>query len=248
MMMLKICAYSFVLLVSSLLPVVASAQSATPADTSQTQPVRGIQYTSREAAAAALEAARPVPFFAGVAVSADLCGAFMAAFTPYGQYEAAARINLWGRYFPTVEVGIGSSNHTNETTELHYKVNAPYFRIGCDYNFLKNRRSGNRLFAGARYAFTTFTYDIDGPDLVDPIYGTTTPYRFTNLRGRNHWGEILFGLEAKVLGPLHLGWTVRYRIRFSDRQSSVGSPWYVPGYGKNDTHALGGTFNLVIDI
>ena len=255
---LKTYAYSFVLLLllSSYGLLAGWAQAVRP-DTARTAPnsapvaqqhVRGVQYSSPEEAAAALEAQKRLPLFAGISVSADVAGAVMATFTPYGQYEAAARINLRGRYFPTFEMGMGHSDHTDETTEIHYKVNSPYFRVGMDYNVAKDLRSGNRIFVGARYGFTSFKYDMDGPDLTDPIYGGQQPFRFTGIRGTNHWGEIVAGLEAKVWGILHLGWTVRYRMRLYNQEAPTGSPWYVPGYGKNDTHALGGTFLVIFDI
>lgn len=252
---LRTYAYSFaLLLLSSLAPQGVCAQTQRPdtvrtAQTTPQQPrVRGVQYSSPQEAAKALEAQKRLPLLAGVSVSADVAGAVMATFTPYGQYEAAARLNLRGRYFPIFELGIGHSDHTDETTEMHYKVNAPYFRLGMDYNVAKDPRSGNRIFVGARYGFTTFKYDVDGPALTDPFYGTTTPFSFSGLSGANHWGEVVAGLEARVWGMLHLGWTVRYRLRFSNKTSAVGEPWYVPGYGKNDTHALGGTFLVIFDI
>lgn len=258
-MTLKTYAFFSALLLAaiSLLPLQAFAQAertdtartAEPASQGQKpQRIRGVQYSSPEEAAAALAAQKPLPLFAGVSVSADVCGAVMAAFTPYGQYEAAARLNLRGRYFPIAEVGIGSSDHTNETTELHYKVNAPYFRVGMDYNVAKDVRSGNRIFVGARYGFSSFKYDVDGPDIVDAAYGEQQTFHFSGLRGTNHWGEVVAGLEARVWGMLHLGWSVRYRIRIYNKESAVGNPWYVPGYGKNDTHALGGTFVVIFDI
>lgn len=58
----------------------------------------------------------------------------------------------------------------------------------------------------------------------------------------------MFGLEARVWGILHLGWSVRYKLRIYNKKSIVGDPWYVPGFGKNDSHALGGTFNVIFDI
>lgn len=253
-MTLKTFASSFaLLLIASLLPVGLRAQ--TPrlqADTVRVKPrparVEGVQYHSPEEAAAALEAAKELPLFAGVSVGGDLCGAAMALLGKYGQYEAAARLNMRGRYFPIFEAGVGVSDHTNETTNNHFKVHAPYFRLGMDYNVMKNRRSGNRVFVGLRYAFSSFKYDVDGPALTDPVYGTTQPFAYEGLKGMNHWGEAVFGIEARVWGILHLGWSFRYRIRFSDKKSAIGSPWYVPGYGKNDTSALGGSFNLIFDI
>ena len=68
-----------------------------------------MQYASAEEAAAALAAQKRLPLIAGVSVSTDVCGMIMAACTPYGQYEAAARLNMRGRYFPVVEVGMGVS-------------------------------------------------------------------------------------------------------------------------------------------
>lgn len=248
--MLRTFAFFCALLLSSLLPCAAQH---TAADTLRSGgrsagQVRGVQYSSPEEAARALALQKRLPLIAGVSVMADACGAFMAAFTPYGQYEAAVRLNMRGKYFPVFEMGLGVSDHTNETTELHYNVHSPYYRLGLDYNFCKNVRSGNRLFAGVRYGFTTFKYDLSGPDLTDAIYGGTLPYRFEGVRGTNHWAEVLFGLETKVWGILHLGWSIRYKFRLYNKESNLGNAWYIPGYGKNDSHALGGSFNLIFDI
>lgn len=252
MMILKTYVSSFVLLLTVSQVGLRAQVTQTDTVTTQTpaapQRVQGVQYASPEAAAAALAAQNRLPFFAGVSVSVDVAGAVMAVCTPYGQYEAAARFNLRGTYFPTFEMGMGVSDHTDETTSLHYNVHSPYWRVGLDYNVAKNKRSGNRIFVGVRYAFSTYKYDLNGPDLTDPIYGTTMPFRFSGVRATNHWGEAVFGLEAKVWGMLHLGWTFRYRMRFYNKASALGNSWYVPGYGKNDTHALGGTFNVIFDI
>ena len=217
-------------------------------DKRQTTAIRGVQYTSPDEAAAALAAQKRLPFLAGVSVSADVCGMVMAACTPYGQYEAAARLNLRGRYFPIVELGIGTSNHTNETSNLHYKVHSPYYRVGMDYNVAKNARSMGRIFVGVRYGFSSYKYDVDGPNMIDPVYGTITSFCYTGVRGINHWGEFVAGLETRVWGMLHLGWSIRYKMRIYNKRTLVDNAWYVPGFGKNDTHALGGTFNVIFDI
>lgn len=216
----------------------------TIADTTKTVPFRGVQYASREEAAAALARNKRIPFLAGASLTADLCGAVMAVATPYGQYEAALRVNLRGRYFPVVEAGWGVSDHTNDITDINYKVSAPYFRLGCDYNFTKDKRSSGRILAGLRYGFSVFDYDLAAPPVQDPNYGGSLPVSLKGISGCVHWAEVVFGLEAKVWGPLSLGWSVRYRLRLSDKKSAFGSPWYVPGFGKNGTTTLGGTFNI----
>lgn len=253
---MKTFASSFILLLLAIsLPLCANAQRPEKTDSVRTEkdkaartPVRGVQYSSRAEAAAAIEAQNAIPLFAGVSVSVDLCGALMAVLTPYGQYEAAARVNLRGRFFPIAEVGWGVSDNTNESTENHFKVSAPYWRVGMDYNVARDRRSGNRIYAGLRYGFSSYKYDMSGPDIVDGYYGTATPFSLTGLSGTTHWAEVVFGLEAKVWGMLHLGWSVRYRQRLHDSPSSYGSAWYVPGFGRNGGHCIGGTFNLIFDI
>ena len=52
----------------------------------------------------------------------------------------------------------------------------------------------------------------------------------------------------RIFGPLHLGWSVRYKQRLShSEESPLYKTWYVPGFGNYDTK-LGGTFNVIIDI
>lgn len=241
----KISRFTFALLLCSLsvcLPAGAqNVHAQAPDTTARPAQVRGIQYVPDATYKA-------VPLFAGLSLSVDLAGAFMATVTAYGQYEAALRANLRGRFFPVVEAGWGLSDHTHETTALHYKTGAPFFRIGCDYNFARDAASGNRILGGLRYGFSSFDYDVSGPDLTDPVWGSSHAYRFEGLSGCNHWAEVCFGLEAKIWRFFHLGWSVRYRLRLSDKKSEIGSPWYVPGYGRNDSHVLSGTFNLVFDI
>ena len=145
-------------------------------------------------------------------------------------------------------MGWGLSDKTDDVTRQHFKTNAPYFRIGCDYNVANDKLSGNRIFVGLRYAFTTFSYDLEGPAMNDPVWGRSLPYNFKGLNSRAQWGEVVFGLEAKIWKIFHLGWSFRYRKRFSQKATPAGQAWYIPGYGKNDGSAWGGTFNLIFDI
>ena len=110
-----------------------------------------------------------VSLFRGVSVSADLVGIAQLAFSDYGQYEAAARVNLRDKYFPIVEVGLGKANSENVTTKMTYKTSAPYLRAGVDFNLMKNKHDDYRVFVGARYALTYFKYDAFTTGLKDPV-------------------------------------------------------------------------------
>jgi len=190
-----------------------------------------------------------VPFFQGFAVSVDLVGAAMMYFGEYGQYEGALRVNLHNQYYPVLEVGYGKADHDDDVvTGLAYKTAAPYFRIGGDVNILKNKHSGNRLYFGLRYAFTSYKVDVSRTMFEDPVWKWDTSFSVKDDPCSQHWAEIVFGLDAKIVGPLHLGWSVRYKMRLSHNDGTLGQTWYVPGYGKQDSNSLGATFNVIVDI
>ena len=189
-----------------------------------------------------------VPLFNGIAVSVDLVGPMQMVFGDYGQYEAALRINLKDRYFPIVELGIGKADHNDDATDVTYNTSAPYAKIGVDFNLLKNKHDIYRLFAGARYAFTSFKYDLSHPGMTDPVWGGMAPYEGYGIKCSYQWLEIVIGVDAKMWGPVHLGWSVRYRSRLSHNDGTMGNTWYVPGFGKAGSSSLGGTFNIAIDI
>ena len=188
-----------------------------------------------------------IPLFRGFAVSADLVGVVQKMTGDYGQYEAALRLNLKDKYFPIVELGIGSADCTDDITNIHYETSAPYARIGVDFNLLKNKHDDYRLFAGVRYAFTSFKYDLTHPGMEDPVWGNVAPYEHEDVKCSYQWFEAVFGVDAKIWGPLHLGWSVRYKSRLSADEGKLGNAWYVPGFGKSDSSTLGGTFNVSID-
>ncbi|WP_253952440.1 DUF6048 family protein [Xylanibacter muris] len=189
-----------------------------------------------------------VPFFKGFSISIDLAGPVMRTLGDYGEYEASLRINLHNQYFPIFEIGYGSAKHDDEVTSLYYKTQAPYFRIGCDLNLLKNKHTGNRMFGGLRYAFTSYKVDIAHPGMQDPVWGWDTSFSITGETCSQHWIEAVFGIDAKIWGPLHLGWNVRYKRRIAHKDSSVGNTWYIPGYGKYGDTRIGANFNVIIDI
>lgn len=190
-----------------------------------------------------------IPLFRGFAVSFDLVGAAESLLSDKGEYEAALRLNLHDQYFPIVELGYGHANHDyDDVTKIKYSTAAPYFRVGVDVNVMKKKHTGNRIFVGLRYAFTSYKVDLYSEPVEDPVWKWKTAYDITGEQCSMHWGEAVFGLDAKVLGPLHLGWSVRYRFRLSHNDGVMGNTWYVPGYGKQDTSSLGATFNVIFDI
>lgn len=190
-----------------------------------------------------------VAFFRGFAVSFDLVGPAMLMLSDHGEYEGALRINLHDQWFPIFEAGIGRANHENdEVTEITYKTTAPYFRIGMDWNILNKKHGPNRMYAGFRYAFTSFKVDIIRENLPDPVWQSLSGFGIQDLSCSMHWLEVVFGIDAKIMGPLHLGWSVRYKRPLYHKNGDIGNIWYVPGFGTGADDQLAANFNVIIDI
>ncbi len=188
-------------------------------------------------------------FIRGLQVMADAVGPIQLAVSDYGQYEAALRINFKDKYFPVFELGYGTANHEDDpVTHVAYKTSAPYGKVGMDFNIMKNKHDIYRVYIGARYAFTTFKYDVASPVLTDPVWKDPAAIQLNNVSASYHWAELLFAVDAKIWGPLHLGWSVRYRRRLAHNDGESGNVWYVPGFGKTGNSRLGGTFNIIINL
>ncbi len=189
-----------------------------------------------------------IPLFRGLAISFDIVEPAMLMLGDKGGAEGALRVNLHDQYYPVFEMGYGRADYTDEVTEMHYKTSAPYFRIGCDLNLLKKKHTGNRLYAGIRYAFTVYKVDISRKTFADPVWGWDTDFNISDESCNQHWLEVVFGLDTKIAGPLHLGWAVRYKRRIGHKDTSAGEAWYVPGFGENGDTRIGANFNVIIDI
>ena len=189
-----------------------------------------------------------IPFFRGAAVGIDLIGPAMRRLAFYGQYEALLRVNLKDRYFPVIELGLGEADKTDETTETNYNTSAPYARVGCDFNMLKNKHDDYRFLVGGRVGYTSFKYDVLSPGIADPIWGTHSSYGSLGNKGSQLWAELVGSVDAKIIGPVRLGWSVRYKLRLAHKMGEVGEAWYVPGYGRGGSSQLGATFNVLLEL
>lgn len=190
-----------------------------------------------------------VPMMRGFQVSFDLFGFVQERLSDYGQYEGAFRLNLHDQWFPIVEVGIGRASHLeDEVTGLSYKTSAPYYRVGMDFNLLKKKHGPNRMYGGFRYAFTSYNVDLSCREFADPTWRWPVSFGVRDEKCSQHWLEGIIGIDSKVVGPLHLGWSVRYRRRIAHNDGVIGKTWYVPGFGIWGDTRLGGTFNVIIDI
>ena len=182
----------------------------------------------------------------GLSISADLFGVIGKVFgNDYQSYEVSAEMNLKNRFFPVVEIGYGSTDMTDDDKDIHYKVAAPYFRVGMNYNFFYKKETPSYIFGGIRFGFTSFNYDISAPDLSDPVWGGSVPFYYDGLKSNAAWAEIVVGLRTQIVKNFHMGWSLRYKRRLSVKENPNSDAWYIPGFGINDSALFGATYNLI---
>ena len=195
---------------------------------------------------------KAAPFYQGSSIGVEVAGlAGHLLGSDMFSSEVILQSNLKNRFFPTIEVGYGKTDVIHDTNEIHYKTAAPYFRIGMDYNtfYLKPYLPGY-LYVGLRFAMTSFTYDVDGPNMHDPNYGgiIEVPYVFDGNQSKASWIEAVVGIKVKIYKGFCMGWTVRYKKPINITNSENSEPWYIPGFGKNSSSSFNLTYNLIYNL
>ncbi|WP_281643776.1 DUF6048 family protein [Bacteroides zoogleoformans] len=198
------------------------------------------------------------PFYNGISVGMELWGLGNSALGgDFSSSEISADVNLRNRFFPILELGYGSTDSWSEKG-IHYKSNAPYFRIGMDYNMLYKKKHGHMLLVGLRYGTSSFKYDIAASKLDDPVYGGTVgnpnledgiwggslPYEYKDMRSSMQWTEFCVGIRAHVWKSFYMGWSLRFKFKLSATPDEHGDPWYVPGFGKYNSNTMGVTYTI----
>lgn len=187
------------------------------------------------------------PLFGGVYLSADVFGYIFPLFMSdtYYSTEVSASLDLKHRFYPTVEAGYGYCNTVGELYGIRYATQAPYLRVGMDYNMQYKKSARNYIIVGVRAGATQAPYEVEAAPLIDPVFETETPFHLTDMPCTSFWAETLVGVRAQIVGGFYMGWTIRYkRMLHTANRSEHGNPWYVPGYGVFGKETVGATYHL----
>lgn len=239
------CFISLALCLLTVLPTQAQNANRPP---SPTPPKKQANETEEEA----------FPLYNGLTVSVDLWGIGSKLLGgDFFSSEVAVDVNLKNRFFPVLELGYGGTDAWNDNG-THYKSNAPYFRIGMNYNALFKKKFDNYLFVGLRYALSSFKYNIEAlavddpvygggignPNQIDGVWGGSVPYNHQGMKGSMQWLEFCVGIRAHIWKRFYMGWGLRFKFRASSSTGEYGDPWYVPGFGKYGSNTLGVTYTI----
>lgn len=197
---------------------------------------RNAEQTTEPADTAVVTEKEPVhkaSLFGGLLLTADLAAPVMTLFgQQYGSYELALEADLYHRFFPVVEVGMGYARYTPADNNYTYKCSpSVYGRVGVNYNFFYNNGSESFFALGVRYGLTGFSYSWDGISFDDGYWDSSVSASIPKQSAFAHWGELALVLRVQVYKDFYMGWSGRYRILFGCGKSSYGEPWFIPGFG-----------------
>ena len=202
------------------------------------------------------------PLMNGIDVGVDVLGPVLKVFgSDFMSAEAMVDVNLYNRYFPTVEVGFGGGKAINDY-DVSIKSSAPYFRLGIDYNTFWKKAHGNLLLVGLRYGFSTGKYDVVVPDMTNPeytdgatqtnltdhIWGDTSNYVHEGMSHTMHWVEFTLGLRANVAKCIKMGLMLRIKYKLKASVDKYGDPYYIPGFGRYDSNNTGITYSIIYQL
>jgi len=183
-------------------------------------------------------------WWSGVTLQVDVASMIGSALSKGETYslEGAAQIDIKNKYYPIVEIGFAGANKTS-SEDINFKTNGLFGRVGVDFNMKKakpdSKPSNNLFTAGLRLGMTRFAYNINNIVITDDYWGNSELLNFNNQITSKFWYEIVLGVKVEVFKNTYMGWTVRNKQLISKDASGEVFPWYIPGYGINQSSLWG---------
>lgn len=185
------------------------------------------------------------PLLHSATVSLDLFTPAMRAFgTKYGLGEVAAEINLYNRYIPVLEFGLGQAENTPDDNNYTYKsAISPFFRIGMNYNFFYGSNPDYMLMIGLRYGFSPFKFEVTDISQQGGYWNEPITYDIPSQSVTAGYLQLLLALRVRIFDNFSMGWSIRYQSIMHESATPHGKAWYIPGFGARN-RSLNATFSL----
>ena len=199
------------------------------------------QYISGDSAAAIAEARRDslrrvyyrYPRLTDLSVGINFVEPlFMAFGQSYASVDVNATLNMWNRFQPVIEAGMGWASNTPDDMNFTYKGKpSPYVKVGANYNFLFKNTPDYQVFLGARLGYSTFSFDIKDVAYGNSYWQEHLNYDLNGIHSHALWGEAGVGIKVKLWERVSMGWMIRYHGLFNYGKNDNARAWFIPGYG-----------------
>lgn len=187
-------------------------------------------------------------FWNGVTIQADVASVVQSTFFrgDANSMEGGVQIDLKHMYYPIVEMGFADAKNVS-TNNIGFTTKGIFERVGFDLKIVRkecDKQSHNMLFTGLRLGMSHFDYNINNVTITDNYWGGTKTFDYPTQNTTKLWFEIVLGIRVEVFRNVYMGWTVRNKNLISKDKNGEVSPWYIPGFGKNNVANWG--FNYTI--
>lgn len=159
----------------------------------------------------------------------DAVGVGKTVFTKETQLEFHTKIDFH-HYYLAAEFGVNKINPTGAS--FNYTSEGTFFRIGPHVNLMPYNKHRSSIFFGLMYARSSFSDEIGYTQSNAGWGNQTITYANDGLKAR--WYEANIGINAKVVGPIYLGYTLRFKFAKSLTGNEELFPLEIPGYGAAD--------------
>lgn len=156
-------------------------------------------------------------------------------------YQAMIQANISNKYFPVIELGWANTHKViNGTT---FQTQSYFGRVGIDFNLLKSKNSkekiNNYLLAGVRLAANPFEYNISNLKITNPYWGGEQVIHKNGIKAIKLWLELNIGVRVAIYQNIYMGWNIRNKRLIGKTTEGELTPWYIPGYGINNSSNWG---------
>lgn len=172
------------------------------------------------------------------AIEADISSLYTLLFEKdeYKEFSLSGRLNLNGKYFPSIEAGYGYANVLTNSN-ITFETASPFVKAGISTNLLKNanKRGFQNLFLiGLHAGVSNFDYNIQDIYIYDSYWNQESIFNkhFSNTR---LWYEISAGMRVMLNETIFSGWTISNRHLIGNDEIGSFKPLYIPGYGINES-------------
>jgi len=192
----------------------------------------------------------------GLRVGVDLSRPTISFFEEeYTGIEFVGDYRLSLKYYLAAE--LGNEKRTRQEDVYNFTTSGSYIKIGFDYNTYANwYGEQNMIYAGARYAFSTFNHTINNYQIFNSNR-YWSPNGFVEsgngpieIDTRNaSWIEAVLGIKAELFANIYLGGSVRLGALITRKKIEDGefADLFIPGFNKvTDGSRFGIGYNFSI--
>jgi hypothetical protein len=170
----------------------------------------------------------------GLRLGMDVTRPFQDLWTKGNRYgtEFSADMEIGPNLYPTFETGFETLKI--KTPFIDYSSSGSYSRLGIDYNLLQaiDEKEKDIFFVGLRYGFAFAGQQINHY-LINSYWGPEIG-GYGHQAYSAHWCEFLIGIKGEIFHNLYMGWTIRTKMKISNKDLGIPSVYFIPGFGKAD--------------